>query len=452
MAGKRKISIIGLARSGIAAAELALSDGFEVFLSDSAENPQMVEACRKLSAEGASYELGGHTDRVLDADIIVVSPGVPLDIPIIEKARRAGIPVISEIEFAYRHSQGKIIAVTGSNGKSTTATLIARIFSDAGFHTILAGNIGMPYSAVVTRTTPETITVLELSSFQLEALETFRPDVAVLLNLSPDHLDRYPTAEDYYEAKFRIFDRQRESDYAVLFADQPEVESLAGRVNSQVLWFSTVEERTPGAFVRDGKVFRNQEPIIPAERIGIPGPHNLANALAATAATIPFGVPADSLAASLSHFSGIEHRLERFHEENGILFVNDSKSTNPESLKYALLSFDRPIVLIAGGYDKGADFSELKPIVAKRVRAAVFTGATGQKMAEQLCDGVLWCSVVPDFDEAVRKAIALATPGDVVLLSPGCASFDRFKNFEERGKYFKKIVHKILADRKNEGV
>ncbi len=444
----KKISVVGLAKSGVAAAQLALSKGMAVFVSDSADNPDLREKLAELRALGADGELGGHSDAVLNADLIVVSPGVRLDIPILLSARQRGIPVVSEIEFAYRFARGRIIAVTGSNGKSTTATLIARIFSDAGIHTILAGNIGMPYSAVVERTTPETVTVLELSSFQLEALSTFRADVAVLLNLSPDHLDRYDSPQDYYRAKFHIFDRQTEDDFAVLFADQPEVSALADRVSSRVLWFSAQKPVSPGAFCRDGLVFRGDEEILPADQIGIPGPHNLANALAGVASTIPFGIPADSVAASLKNFTGIEHRLERFMERDGVLFVNDSKSTNPDSLRYALLSFDRPIVLIAGGYDKGADFAELAPIFAQKVKAAIFTGDTGQKMASQLCGSLVHCAVVPDFDDAVRRAISLATSGDVVLLSPGCASFDRFKNFEERGRYFKQLVSRIFGEAK----
>ncbi len=440
----KKITVIGLARSGEAAAYLALSDGFPVFVSDSGNSEEIQSRAEKLRAEGVEVEIGEHSEKIYSCEMIILSPGVPLTAPVIVEAKKRGIPVISEIEFAFGYERGKVVAITGSNGKSTTATLEAKIFDDAGISTILGGNIGNPYSAHVAKTTADSVTVLELSSFQLEALETFHADVAVLLNLSPDHLDRYETVEDYYAAKYHIFDRQCESDYAALSADQPEIASLGNEISSQPLWFSSSQNISPGAFVSDEMIMRNSEEILPVSELGIPGPHNLANALAAVAATIPFEIPADSIANSLKEFTGIEHRLERFLEHNGILFVNDSKATNPDSLKYALLSFDRPIVLIAGGYDKGSDFAFLQNLFSNSVKAVVFTGATGQKMATQLSKGVLYSCVVPDFEKAVDRAISLAQKGDVVMLSPGCASFDAFRNFEYRGKMFKELVEKII--------
>ena len=442
---RKKVTIIGLARSGKSAGKLALSDGFDVMISDAADTDKLRTRAEEFIDTDAVIELGQHSEKIYESDMIIVSPGVPLNIPILNEAKRRGIPVISEIEFAFRHEQGKVIALTGSNGKSTTATLIAKIFSDAGINTILAGNIGNPYSENVVRSTPESVTVLELSSFQLEALDTFHPFVAVLLNLSPDHLDRYETVEEYYEAKFHIFDNQRENDYAVLFADQPEVASLSGEIFSKPLWFSSVQRKIPGAYVEQGVIYRDDEKIMPASQIGIPGPHNLANALSAVAATIPFDIPAETLKRTLENFTGIEHRLERFLEHNGILFVNDSKSTNPDSLKFALISFDRPIVLIAGGYDKGSDFSPLREIFEDKVKTAVFTGTTGEYMANQLAKNIITCAVISDFDKAVERAVSLALPGDVVLLSPGCPSYDAFDNFEERGKYFKKLIRQIIG-------
>lgn len=441
----KKISILGLARSGIAAAKLAKKAGFEVFVSDAAVNEELIEKAKALNELGIDVEVGGHTPRVLQSDLLVVSPGVPLSIDVIKAAREMGIPVISEIEFAFRFENGRVVAVTGSNGKSTTATLIARILEDSGEKVFLAGNIGKPYSDVVTNTSSDSITVLELSSFQLEAIYSFSAFVGILLNLAPDHLDRYDTVDDYYHAKFRLFETQKPGSYAVLNVDQPEVAKLEGKIVADVLPFTMCDGRVNGAWLSDSIIMRRDEPILRKDEIGIPGPHNLANALASVAATIPFEVPKESLAKTLRRFSGIEHRLERFLVWNGILFVNDSKATNPESLRFALLSFDRPIVLIAGGYDKGTDFSYLSGLVTKKVKAAVFTGATAKKMAQQIGGAAGFSTVVKDFKEAVETAINLAKKGDVVLLSPGCASFDAFKNFEHRGKVFKELVKKITG-------
>ena len=441
----KKISILGLARSGIAAAKLAKKAGFEVFVSDAAVNEELIEKAKILNELGIDVEVGGHTPRVLHSDLIVVSPGVPLGINVIKAAREMGIPVISEIEFAFRFENGRVVAVTGSNGKSTTATLIARILEDSGEKVFLAGNIGKPYSDVVTSTSSDSITVLELSSFQLEAIYSFSAFVGILLNLAPDHLDRYDTVDDYYRAKFRLFETQKPGSYAVLNIDQPEVAKLEGKIVADVLPFTMRDGRVNGAWLSNSIIMRRDEPILRKDEIGIPGPHNLANALASVAATIPFEVPKESLAETLRRFSGIEHRLERFLVWNGILFVNDSKATNPESLRFALLSFDSPIVLIAGGYDKGADFSYLSDLVTKKVKAAVFTGATAEKMAQQIGGAAGFSTVVKDFQEAVETAIKLAKKGDVVLLSPGCASFDAFKNFEHRGKVFKELVKKITG-------
>ena len=441
----KKLAIIGLALSGESAAILAISDGFAVLVSDGKDNEIVRQRANNLTDRGALIELGGHTERVLDSDLIIVSPGVPLSIPIIQQARVQGIPVISEVEFAFRHEQGQVIAVTGSNGKSTTSTLIAKIFEEAGIPTFLAGNIGMPYSSIVTKTSPNSVTVLELSSFQLEAMDAFHPHVSVLLNLSPDHLDRYATSGEYYAAKFHIFDNQDASDYAVLWADQQEVASLSKKISAQSLFYSASLKISSGADVREDFICRNGERVIMSSQLGIPGPHNLANALSAVASTIPYELPARSIAETLRIFKGIEHRLECFLEHNGIIFVNDSKATNPDSLRYALLSFEKPIVIILGGYDKGNDFSELRELVGKKVKAAIFTGATGEGMAQQLGDAALFSVFVSKFEDAVQRAISLAQQGDVVMLSPGCASFDAFNNFEHRGKVFKELVRKFVG-------
>ncbi len=440
------ITILGLAKSGEAAAILALKRGFEIFVSDCADNDSIRERANRLKRLGIDIEIGSHSEKVFQNALMVISPGVPSNSPVVKTALQLGIRVISEIEFAFESEKGDVIGITGSNGKSTTSELSRKIFSDAGIKTFLAGNIGNPYSSIVEQTTPESVTILELSSFQLETIDKFHPRIAMLLNLSPDHLNVHGTAELYYCAKMRIFENQTPNDFAVLWADQPEVITVGERIKSTVVPFSSVHTVHNGTDVRDGFICRNGEKILPVNRLGIPGPHNLLNALAAVAATIPYNLPAQSIAESLAEFHGIEHRLERFLEHNGILFINDSKATNPDSLKYALMSFERPIVLVAGGYDKGADFSELRDLFVKKVKAVVFTGDTGQKMAEQLANGVIFAAVVPDFEQAVRKAITLACPGDIVMLSPGCASFDAFQNFEHRGRIFKELVSKIVCE------
>ena len=280
-----RMSVIGFGRSGEAAAMLAASDGFAVLVSDKSDSEAMRVRADRLSQKGIQVELGVHSEKILESDIIVLSPGVPMKLDIVRRAIEQRIPIVSEIEFAFRHEQGRVIAITGSNGKSTTATLIARVLENAGFTTFLAGNIGMAYSAVVTHSSPESLSVLELSSFQLEAMDSFHPRIAVLLNLSPDHLDRYDTAEEYYRAKFHIFDNQNAADYAVLWKEQNEVARIARDIKSRVMLFSAGTDGELAATVRNGIICRGSDEIVRAEEIGIPGPHNLLNALATVAAT-----------------------------------------------------------------------------------------------------------------------------------------------------------------------
>jgi UDP-N-acetylmuramoylalanine--D-glutamate ligase len=441
----KRISIIGLGRSGEVAAKLAQRQGYSVFVSDYADNTELRIIASSLKKIGIDVELGENSDRILQSDEIVLSPGVPLDIPILEKAKMVNIPIIGEVEFAFSLEKGRIVAVTGSNGKSTTATLIAKMFEDSGLKTFLAGNVGLPYSTIVKQTNTETVTVLEVSSFQLETMKNFNPYVAILLNLTPDHLDRYPTVEDYYNAKLEIFDMQRDSDYSVINFDLDFVKSRTEHIKSKKLYFSTKYHKIPGAFVSGGNIYRNNEKVIAVNNIGITGPHNLSNALAAVATTIPFGVPVKFVAEALAKFEGLEHRLENFLEWNNILFVNDSKATNPDSLRFALLSFSRPIILIAGGYDKGMDFSGLREIFAEKVKSVVFTGETAEKLSRQLGNTVPSQITIGDFKDAVQYAVSIAESGDIVMLSPGCASFDAFKNFEHRGKVFKEHVRNIIA-------
>lgn len=444
------VGIIGLGISGESAAKLAIQKGFHVLASDIKDSPETRLVAEKLAKLGVEIELGEHSDRLLKSDIVVVSPGVPLNIPIVEKIRERKIKLMSEIEFAFNYYDGKIIAITGSNGKSTTATLTYHILKNCGFDVYLAGNIGVPFSEIVLSTNSDSLVVLELSSFQLELLISFKANVSALLNLSPDHIDRYSSIEDYYRAKLHIFSRQETNDWAVLNADDKNVVELTSEINARKLMFSVAGEVPRGTFVRNGYIWTifpggGETRVLQANEIGIPGPHNLSNALAAVSSVIPFAPAIEKIRETLRSFKGIEHRLERFLEYNGTIFVNDSKATNPDSLKYALLSFDRPIVLIAGGYDKGNDFADIRDIFRTKVKAVVFTGATAEQMASQLADTVNFSAIVKPFEKAVETAISLAAPGDIVMLSPGCASFDEFKNFEHRGKVFKETVKKILG-------
>lgn len=440
----KNVVVLGLARSGLAVARLLHQEGARVLGSDLKPIEELGQEARDLRDLGVEIEAGGHSDQVLaGADFIVVSPGIPSDVPILAKAREDMIPVYSELEVASWWAAAPLIAVTGSNGKTTTATLLGGIFQRAGWHCQVAGNIGYPLSASVRSIPKEGVIVVETSSFQLEQIETFRPLVGIILNITPDHLDRYEGMEAYVRTKARLLMNQKVSDTAVLNRDDPTTAALEVESSGRVVLYSIQREIEGGVFVRQGQIISQmgeaEELVIEAKKVRIPGPHNLSNSLAAVAAARSMGVDLSVCAQELADFDGIEHRLELVRVLDGVKYVNDSKATNVDAVKQALLTFTEPILLIAGGRDKNADFQQLETLIGQRVRVLLLLGEARSKMQAawgNLTDTIL----VKGLEEAVHVARAKAVPGDCVLLSPACASFDMFRDFEHRGRVFKEIV------------
>ena len=444
--GKR-FTVLGLGLSGYSAARLLIELGGAVFVSDSRTSPKLESRAKKLRALGAAVELGGHTDAVYRlADEIVISPGVSPDIDILRRALRSRprLSIIPEIELGFRIAKGWIIGITGSNGKSTTVTLLGKMFEAAGREHYVVGNIGRPLCDVALEASDEAAICVELSSFQLESIVDFRPYIACMLNLTADHLNRHKNELAYYTAKQRIFENQIATDYSVLSMDDPRVAMLASEVGGRALLFGIHDIGVTGAFIRDGiltiKDLDNRVVgVLPASELAIPGPHNLSNACAALACAIPFSLPVDAMATALREFKGLPHRLQSVATIDGVRYVNDSKATNIDSLAVSLNSFDGKIVLIAGGSDKGADFAPLYNKVANSVKCAVLIGETAEKIASEW-KGATTIKRASTLEEAVAEARKAADSGDVVLLSPGCASYDMFKNFEDRGERFIAIV------------
>ncbi len=445
----KKVSVIGAARSGLAVAKLLKRLNADVFISDvkKIEEIKYVKfTTNELDLLGIKYEFGGHSDRVFDCDFIVISPGVPSSADIVVKAKNMGIKVLSEIEVASWFCKAPIVAVTGTNGKTTTTSLIGFILKNAGFKTIVAGNIGAPFSDFVLDVDEESVVVLEVSSFQLDHIETFKPKVAVLLNITPDHLDRYASFGDYILSKFRIFKNQKENDFAVYNYDDEIVQPYVESLNLIKMPFSVVERLPVGAFIDDGYIvlkFENKEErIAKMGEIKIRGIHNVYNSLAAALAARAMEVKDEIIRESLKAFEGVAHRLEFVREINGVKFINDSKATNVNSLWYALESFDEPIILIAGGRDKGNDYSKVYDLVKKKVKLIVAIGESKEKIYNEF-KTLTNVVKVNSMEEAVKISFENAIPGDVVLLSPACASFDMFDDYEHRGEVFKKLVNDL---------
>ncbi|MCS7081958.1 MAG: UDP-N-acetylmuramoyl-L-alanine--D-glutamate ligase [Bacteroidetes bacterium] len=442
----QRVTIIGGARSGRAAAELLHRLGAEVFVTDQGLLPQPTREA--LLRQGISYEEGGHSERALEADWAVISPGVPTEAPLVQALLERGLPLYSELELASWFCPAPIVAITGTNGKTTTTALIGHIFRRSGRPTVVAGNIGAPFSDFVLRLSPEHMVVLEVSSFQLDHVLSFRPHVAAILNISPDHLDRYGGSfARYAEAKFRIAAHQTPQDFLLYNADDPVVGPFGvdphTPVQARRLGFSLERELPEGAFLRGRELVvrvDQQEWGIAMEHLNLRGRHNLYNSLAAALAARVMEIRQDVVRESFQTFEGVPHRLEFVRQLDGVLYVNDSKATNVNSVWYALESFEQPIVLIMGGRDKGNDYSKIKPLVARKVRVLITIGESAHKIEQEL--GGLVELLVParSLEDAVRSARALARPGEVVLLSPACASFDMFENYEHRGDTFKRLV------------
>jgi len=441
--GKR-VTIIGLARSGRAVAGLLQEAGAQVFGSDSGS----LVGIEKLS--GIELETGGHTERALQGtELIVLSPGVPLSLPLLREARRRGIEIISEVEVAWWFAKAPLWGVTGSNGKSTTVSLLGHILSSAGREVEVAGNIGRPLSEVVRKVSERGIIVAEISSFQLDTVRDFSPQLAILLNITPDHLDRYASFGEYAQAKQRIFAQQGGDDLAILNRDDPLVLSLSHKLKSRVVTFSRQEEAGPDVGAKGGWVVSylsgRPERVVNLREIPLPGPHNLSNYLAAVAACLAWGLPREEIVPPLTSFPGLEHRLEMVDIIGGVRFVNDSKGTNVDATRYALLSFPSPIILIAGGRDKGSDFKSLGKLIKEKVKGLVLLGEAQEKLAKSW-QGLAPLTKVATLSQAVITAYKLAKPGETVLLSPACASYDMFTDFEERGRAFKEEVRKLRTE------
>lgn len=441
----KKISILGIGRSGMAAAKTLKELGADVFLSDSKAADLLQKEIEALRGNGTAFETGGHSGRVLSADAIVISPGVPNDIPVLKQAREKRIAVIGEIELAYRIHPKGWVAVTGSNGKTTTTTLIGEMIAKGKQPSRLGGNIGIAATADLLNFPKQGIFVAELSSFQLETIETFRPEIAVVINLSPNHLDRYPDAEAYYNAKKRIAMNMKKSDWLIYNQDNEQLFAWAQELEDkiQLLPFSLRKLEGNGAWLEDGELcYRLKEKtvcLMKANETGIKGPHNTANQLAAVLAAKLKGIEDKQIIDALKNFKGIAHRLEFVRKRNGISYYNDSKATTVESVKVALESFQEPVHLIAGGYDKGSQFEFLNVLVREHCARVILIGKAADKM-EKAWKEITTVVRAVDLSDAIQKATKDAKTGDVVLLSPACASFDMFKNFEERGELFKKLV------------
>ncbi len=445
--GKR-FSILGAGKSGLAVARLLKTRRAKVFLSEKGKKNKFEDAARELDEIGVEYEFGDNTHRVLDADYVVLSPGVPIDAPIVKLAREKQIKILSEIEIAFDQCEAPIVAITGTNGKTTTTTLVGEIFKRAGWNTFVAGNIGIAFSEIVDQAKGEkAIVVLEISSFQLDAIDTFRPKVSALLNITPDHLDRYKNYEAYIQSKYRIVENQKGYDVFVYNHDDDHARNCADTVNIRTLGFSLKEELKQGAFLAGDDVVlrigREKEVLIDRNEIGIPGPHNLMNAMAAALMTRTMGVEFDAIRETLRAFKGVEHRIEFVRELNGVKYYNDSKATNVDSVYYALGSFEEPIILIAGGKDKGNDYSKIADSVKEHVKAIVTIGKGAAQIEKFFKEMKPIHPAGMSMEEAVKLAREAAAPGDIVLLSPACASFDMFDNYEQRGRVFKELVNQL---------
>ncbi len=448
----RKIGVVGMARSGVAAALLAYDYGGQPFVSDSNEAKILATQIERLDAVHIPYETGGHTDRLLGCDYLIVSPGVPLNIDILSRAKQQGIPIFSEVEFAFWTCRGKVVAITGSNGKTTTTTLLGEIFSTAGLNAYVGGNIGLPFSEIAPKVPEDGIAVIEVSNFQLQTIADFTPDTALILNLTPDHLDRHGTFENYKRAKYRITENQGKAQSLILNLDDPETNVADMNSKATVRYFTTGDSADAGAFVRDDFLWLRkngeEQKVIRCSEIMIPGPHNLQNAAAAVCAASLYNVPVADMKKVLSTFAGVEHRLENVGRVAGISFVNDSKATNVDSVCYALRSIDTPIHLIAGGRDKGGVFETIADFGKGKIKGIVAIGEAKEKIFNALGQQFP-VQFAADLEAAVNMCFQSAHPGETVLLSPGCASFDQFDNFEHRGRVFKQAVAK-LKNGKNE--
>ncbi len=444
---KTRALVVGLGRSGEAAARFLTAKGATVSATDAKTEAQLGPISANLRSLGLPLHLGGHDPSIfLAQDLIVVSPGVPWDLPALEQARRQGVTVVGEVELAAPYLLGPVIGVTGANGKTTTTALIGHLLSRGGLPVQVGGNLGQPYppvTAMIAASAPDKWNVIELSSFQLEAIETFRARIAVALNVTPDHLDRHGTFERYAAAKGRLFATQQSGDFAVLNADDPACTAYATQTPAQPVWFSRTRPVAPGTCVAEGWIRFAREggavPLVEVAAVPIRGAHNLENTLAATAAAFLAGVEPAAIRRAVPEFRAVEHRLEFVRRVGGVDYYNDSKATNVDATRKALEAFEGNLWVILGGQDKGSDYTTLRDLLRGKARGVLLVGAAAAKIGQQI-GGAAQLREAGTLASAVSYAARNAGPGDTVLLAPACASFDQFDNYEHRGRVFKQLV------------
>lgn len=444
----KRVLVVGLGKSGVSAALYLRRQGARVTVSDTRPSEALAKEIPALLEAGVMVETGGHGVLTFRRqDLVVLSPGVPLNTPEVQQVQRFGVPLIGELELAAQALQGQVVAITGSNGKTTTTSLLGHIFGQAQRHTLVGGNIGLPVVDLVADSTAETWTVLEVSSFQLETIETFRPHLALVLNITPDHLDRHGSFNNYAAAKARITENQTAADFLVLNAEDKPTQMVAAKTKAQIYWFSNVRRVKQGAFTHgDGVYFiaaegGSPEPVMPVASIHLRGAHNVENVLAAVAAARLAGVSAEVIRAAVETFEAVEHRLQFIANVRGVDYFNDSKATNVDATMKALEAFPGNVRLILGGKDKGSDYTALAPLLRTRAKAVYTIGAAAQKIEDQLVEHL---DYPVTHAETLANAVALAAreaeAGDTVLLAPACASFDQFSSYEDRGQQFAAMV------------
>jgi UDP-N-acetylmuramoylalanine--D-glutamate ligase len=446
----KRVLVVGLGKSGLSAAMFLRAQGARVTVSDTRSAVALAKEIPALLESGIMVESGGHGLLTFRRqDLIVVSPGVPTDTPEVQQTKAFGMPIIGEVELASRFLQGQIVAITGSNGKTTTTSLLGKIFGNAGLPTLVGGNIGLPVIDLVEKSTPETTSVLEVSSFQLETIEEFHPHIAVVLNITPDHLDRHGSFENYVAAKTRITERQGAADFLVLNAEDKTTQMVAAKTKAQIYWFSGRRPIKQGAFVHGESIVfvaregAKAEPVMPVSEIHLKGSHNVENVLAAVCAARLAGISPEVIRRAVGDFKAVEHRLELVKTVHGVEFYNDSKATNVDAAMKAVASFGGGIHLILGGKDKDSDYGTMSDLLKERVKVVYTIGSAAEKIERQL-HGVVKMVQAGTMQTAVQEAAKAAVAGDVVLLSPACSSFDQFENYEHRGRVFRQIVDGLV--------
>jgi UDP-N-acetylmuramoylalanine--D-glutamate ligase len=445
----KRVLVVGLGKSGLSAAMFLRARGARVTVSDTRSAVALAHEIPTLLDAGIMVESGGHGLLTFRRqDLIVVSPGVPMDTPEVKQTKAFGMPVIGEVELASRFLQGQVVAITGSNGKTTTTSLLGKIFSESGSPTLVGGNIGLPVIDLVEKSSAETTNVLEVSSFQLETIEDFHPHISVVLNITPDHLDRHGSFENYAAAKARITERQTPEDFLVLNAEDKATQMVASKTKAQIFWFSGRRPIKQGTFVHGESIVfvakegAKAEPVMPVNEIHLKGAHNVENVLAAVCAARLAGISAEVIRRAVGDFKAVEHRLELVKCLHGVEFYNDSKATNVDAAMKAVASFGGGIHLILGGKDKDSDYSTMSDLLKERVKAVYTIGSAAEKIERQL-HGVVKMVQAGTMQKAVQEAANAAVAGDVVLLSPACSSFDQFENYEHRGRVFRQIVNEL---------